>query len=286
VRKATLHGFVLLALAACGLAPPETGEPPAPADAPPPPPPANVGPVPPGARVLVWSDEFDGTALDPARWRVWSGARRDAVVAPEAISVAGGVLRVTTFTEGGVHRTGFLGTDGRFAATYGYFEARIRFHGAPGQWCAFWLFSPTIGEPVGDPAAAGAEIDVIEHRVTDDGGWQLADHVAMNVHWDGYGPERKNTQRVTQLPGGGAVNGVWHTYAVLWNEREYTFYVDDVPIWRTSQGLSGTDEWLHLTCEVEDASWAGFVPGGGYGAREASTTGMEVDWVRAWELAP
>jgi beta-glucanase (GH16 family) len=295
---------VLLALlaAACGLQPPATpsSAPASPApDGPPPPPPAPAAPAPPApgqpgptptptgpVRVLVWSDEFEGTALDPARWRVASGRRRDAVSTPDALAVRDGALHVTTYTEGGVHRTGFIGTEGSFEATGGYFEARIRFRGAPGEWCAFWLLSPTIGVPVGDPARAGAEIDVIEHRVTDDGGWDLRDHVAFNLNWDGYGPERRNAQRVTTLPGGARVNGEWHTYAVLWTESAYTFYVDDVPLWTTGEAVSRRSEWLQLTCEVDDASWAGFIPAAGYGTRDSSTTGMDVDWVRVWQVGP
>jgi hypothetical protein len=38
-----------------------------------------------------------------------------------------------------------------------------------------------------------------------------------------------------------------------------------------------------LTCEVADASWAGYVPAGGYGSRATSTTKMDVDWVRVWQ---
>jgi beta-glucanase (GH16 family) len=292
VRASGTFATLLLALGACGLAPPESpsaAPPPAPpVDAPPPPPAAGPAPAAPAGpvRTLVWSDEFDGAALDPAKWRIWTGPRRDAVVSADAVTVAGGLLRIATFTEGGEHRTALLGTDGRLEATYGYYEARIRFHGAPGHWCAFWLFAPTVGRPIGDPASAGVEIDVVEHRVTDDGGWQLADHVAVTLNWDGYGPERQNRQRVTTLPGGAPVNGAWHTYAVLWTPTAYTFYVDDVPLWTTTEAVSRRSEWVHLSCEVDDGSWAGFVPDAGYGSRATSTTGMEVDWVRVWAVTP
>jgi beta-glucanase (GH16 family) len=299
-RAAAARVLLVLLAAACGLQPPATpsSAPASPTPSgPPPPPPAPAEPAPPPApgqpapatgpvRVLVWSDEFEGTALDPARWRVASERRRDAVSTPDAIAVRDGALHVTTHTVGGVHRTGFIGTEGTFEATGGYFEARIRFRGAPGTWCAFWLLSPTIGVPAGDPARAGVEIDVIEHRVIDDGGWDLRDHVAFNLNWDGYGPERKNAQRVTTLPGGARVNGEWRTYAVLWTDSSYTFYVDDVPLWTTGEAVSRRSEWLQLTCEVDDASWAGFIPDAGYGPLASSTTGMDVDWVRVWQVAP
>ena len=108
----------------------------------------------------------------------------------------------------------------------------------------------------------------------------------MNLNWDGYGPEWRNAQRVTTLPGGASVEGEWHVYAVLWTDAGYTFYVDDVPLWTTTEAVSRRSQWLHLTCEVDDASWAGFVPAAGYGPRRPEAPGMDVDWVRAWRVDP
>lgn len=279
--KAIRHGIspgarrarpALLALAvACGLMPP---------------PEEDVGrqSLPPPGYELAWEDEFGGGALDGSRWAAHSGARRDGWMSPDAISVADGVLKMTTYTRDGTHYVGFVSTEGRFSATYGYFEARIRFRGSPGEWCAFWLASPTNGNPMGDPATAGVEIDVVEHRVTDLGGWdELKDMVAINLNWDGYGSERQNVQEVIGLPDGAPLDRQWRTYGVLWTESGYTFYVDAVPLFSTSTAVSKRSEYVLLTCEVSDGTWAGYVPPGGYGSRTASTTGMDVDWVRVWQ---
>lgn len=284
-RGALRAALVLLACAGCGLeAPEEPGE-----EAPPDPEqaaPADPTPrdLPPPGYALVFEEEFLGDALDPARWNALDEPRRDARSTPDAVEVGGGVLTVTTFTEAGVHKTGFLTSEGKVEARYGFFEARIRFNASPGGWCAFWLAAPTIGTPLGDPGRAGVEIDVVEHRATDAGGWDaLADMVALNLNWDGYDENKKNVQRVLALPNGAPVQGEWHTYAVLWTETGYTFYVDDMALWTTAAALSHRPQDLRLTCEVEDASWAGFVPDGGYGSRAASVTRMEVDWVRVWQ---
>jgi beta-glucanase (GH16 family) len=240
--------------------------------------------LPPPGYALVWEDEFQGASL-AADWNALSEQRHDALSTPQAISVSGGVLTVTTYTgPDGVHRTGFLTTEGSFEARYGYFEARIRFVSAPGNWCAFWLAAATIGDPLGDPGTAGVEIDVVEHRVTDQDGWDaLRDMVALNLNWDGYDENKKNVQRVVPLPDGAPVQGSWHVYGVLWTETGYTFYVDGRPLWTTAAALSHRPQDLRLTCEVDDGGWAGFVPPDGYGSRAASTARMEVDWVRAWQ---
>jgi beta-glucanase (GH16 family) len=139
-----------LALAlGCGLMPPEDDSQAAPAP--------ERDTLPPPGYVAVWADEFDGSALDPRAWTALAEPRRDAISTPQAVAVRGGYLTITTFTgTDGVHRTGFVTTAGKFEARYGYCEARIRFNDAPGGWCSFWLLSPTIGEPLGDPGRAAS----------------------------------------------------------------------------------------------------------------------------------
>lgn len=286
--RAGLLALAACAPLACGLMPAQEAQAPQ-AQAPPPPPapaPGDTPALPPQGYVLTWQDEFDGTALDTSRWTAVTGPRRDAVNTADAVSVKDGDLAVTTYTDAGLHKTGFLTTDGKFETTYGYFEARIRFSDAGGEWCAFWLQSPTNGTPKGDPAHAGVEIDVVEHRVTDQSGFPFENYVALNLNWDGYGPDRQNRQKVLQVPGGPTLQGEFHTYGVLWDASSYTFYVDAIPLWTTSDAVSQRSETLQLTCEVSDADWAGFVPKGGYGPHGQSTTGMQVDYVRVWQAPP
>ena len=233
---------------------------------------------------LAWHEEFDGAALDSARWTAYAGARRNAMNDPRAVSVGGGLLTLGVFSEGGVQSAGFIDTAGKFAATYGWFEARIRFASAPGEWCAFWLQSPSMGRPLGDPAAAGAEIDVVEHRAVDTAGVDIANRYGINLHWDGYGAAHRHAGgEGAPTPGAVPLQGGWHVYALYWTDDGYTFYLDDVPQWTTAEGLSRRPEFIKLTCEVKDSGWAGDVPAAGYGTRTESRTRMDVDWVRVWQ---
>src|SRR5262249_26886849 len=137
---------------------------------------------PPGAGwQLLFQDDFDGTALNTSAWTVATGARRDAVNTASAVGVGGRNLTITTYTSGGTNYTGFLGTQGKFQATYGYYEARVQFQDSPGMWSAFWLQSPTIGNPIGNPAAAGTEIDVVEHRARDSAGTDVSNKAVSNL---------------------------------------------------------------------------------------------------------
>jgi beta-glucanase (GH16 family) len=291
--RRTLPAIAATLVWACGLTPPPSGsgsqQPQAP-NAPQTPPTSPGTPSTPAAPpfpgyALVWQDDFDGTSLGTS-WNVFSGMRLGSVATRDAVSVRDGVLTLTTYTDpSGVHHTGFLDTRGTVENTYGYYEARIRFDDAPGEWCAFWLDSPTNGRPPNDPAQAGVEIDVVEHRVTDQGGWTgLRDMVGMALNWDvAVSSPRHNVAYVAPAPGAAPVQGTWHVFAVNWTESGYTFYVDGDPLWTTTTAISNRSEYLQLTCEVLDQSWAGNVPPAGYGAFGASTTGMQVDWVRIWQ---
>ncbi len=253
--------------------------------------------APTGLDVLTWSDEFEGSSLDLTKWaHRASGPRHDGVLTPDAVSVGDGVLTITTYTDNATHYSGMISTHKRgsegFDQAYGYFEARVKFNSAPGQWSAFWLQSPTIGSPLGDPATAGVEMDIAEHRVrcmtapaptapaTCAPDSDISDRVQQALVWDGYGQDSKSSVRLSD-PLAGLGNASWHTWALRWAPTQLTFYYDDVAIWSTTGPISSRSQYLILSSEV-GRFFAGAIPATGYGSRESSTTNMQVDYVRAW----
>ncbi len=245
----------------------------------------------------TWSDEFAGTELDLTRWgHRASGERFDGILSPDAVAVADGVLRITTYTEDDEHYSGMISTLGGttgFEQTYGYFEARMKFNSRPGQWSAFWLQSPTIGDPLGDPAQAGVEMDVVEHRArcveapaptppqTCGPASAIADRAQHALIWDGYGAARQAAVKLSE-PLAGLGNDSWHTWALNWSPTRLTFFFDDKEIWSQSGPISRRDQHIILSSEVGEF-FAGEIPEDGYGTRLTSTTAMQVDYVRAWE---
>ena len=237
--------------------------------------------------LLAWHDEFDGAALDSSRWNVVSGKRRDTINTPAAVSVSGGILTITTYTDAGVHYTGFIDTAGKYEPTYGYLEARIRFESSPGEWGAFWLQSPTMGTPIGSPNVAGTEIDIVEHRVRDAQGADIGNSYEMNLHWDGYGAGHRHAGSVARPTGDvPPLQGNWHAYSLLWTPSEYVFFLDGIEQWRSRDAVSKRSEYIRLTCEALDKGWAGSIPATGYLGRHASTTRMQVDWLRIYQPRP
>jgi beta-glucanase (GH16 family) len=235
---------------------------------------------------LTFSDDFDGASLDATKWaNRLPGPRNDAINTANAVSVGGGALSITTYTDNGTHYTGMIGSQGKFEQAYGYFEARIKYHTSPGQWSAFWLTSPVYDTGVGNPALYGTEIDVVEHRAVNSNDNPVAGRYVSAVHWDGYGAE--HTQEAnTHSAQPGLGNDSWHTYGLRWSPAGYDFYYDDTLIWNVTKAISARPEYMILSSEVRQGGWAGTIPTGGYGPLGTSVTNMQVDYVHVYQSVP
>lgn len=229
---------------------------------------------------LIWGDDFELGFLDSTKWSVGVRERDNAQQTREAIAVYNGVLHIGIYTSMGRHFTGFLTTPRLFSTRDGYFEARVRFRGVSGAWCAFWLQSPLFGRRIGVPRESGVEVDVVEYRKHNRKGGDISDSVEFNLHWDGYGAFRKSVGEVWRSKA--TLEAEWHTYAVLSSPEGFNFFVDGVSQWRTDRVSTEAQQEIRLTCEIRDNSWAGEIPSGGFGEKGSSEVGMDVDWVRVW----
>jgi len=232
---------------------------------------------PPGYK-LAWSDDFKGHALDTNKWGYWlTGRRRNAINVTNAVSVAHGNATITSYTEGGRHYTGMISSEGKFEPVHGYWEARIRYEDTPGMWSAFWLQSPTMGRPIGDTAKAGIEVDICEHRSRDNQGTNLAPEVQHTLHWDGYGRYHKSKGHLTPPMN---LDQGFHVYGCEVTTNGYRFFVDGTLTWTVNEAVSNAREFVILSSEIDDFSWSGHIPPGGYGDLKHSKTRMTVDYVR------
>ncbi len=106
-------------------------------------------PLLPGTWTLQFQDEFDGTTLNGAKWRLgghFGGIAGSGGNSPQNISVAGGKLqlkaeqRAVSFS--GVnysYATGEVSTFFNHRQQHGYIEARLKYPAVTGLWPAFWL---------------------------------------------------------------------------------------------------------------------------------------------------
>ena len=159
---------------------------------------------------LVWSDEFDGNALDDNNWtcEIGTGAGgwgnneqqyyRDSA---DNIEVSNGTLKIHALKQsygGKQYTSARLKTQGKQSFKYGKIEAKMRLPRFQGAYPGFWTLGENITS-VGWPACG--EMDIME-AINDN------DNIYSNLHWV-YNGSRVDTS-------GGAYNvgdrTQWHTY--------------------------------------------------------------------------
>jgi beta-glucanase (GH16 family) len=197
--------------------------------------------TPAGNKILVFSDDFNGTSLDASKWSTcydWrlpsetgctnQGNLEQEWYTRDQLTVGNGALiltaqkaptdvvlqgQVKTFEyQSGMINTGSGGTSGNahWAGTYGYYEARIKFGQGDGVWPAFWLLPVDKQWP--------PEIDIMEFI----GG--KPNQILQTVHWQQNGKPLENSKVVT----GQNYSGGWHTYGVDWEPGRIDWYIDGV----------------------------------------------------------
>lgn len=225
---------------------------PLPVPVPAPVPPQVTEPVPPPAPVppptaVVWSDEFNGTGLDSAKWgfQLGNGAN---VSNPgwgnneleyytdrsENVRVEGGNLIITARKEpvvgnaagGNVGQTfnwssGRIRSAGKFSRTYGKIEFRAKLPVGKGFWPAVWMLpEDNVGNPYASWGANG-EIDIME------GMGSKPTKIAQTLHYGGMWPKNVYTTNEATLAAGTTVSD-WHTYTLEWRSNEIIWSIDGV----------------------------------------------------------
>ncbi len=219
---------------------------------------------------LAWQDEFDGDKLDETKWKhcpEWDRCDGFCKWNNEDAFVDGkGKLILRIRKDNNKIFCGAVRTKGLFEKKFGYFEIKCKVPVIHGGWTAFWMM-PANGNNVGNDGRDGTEIDIYESIFSD------KNHVNHALHWDGYGKEHKS-QAHTMENADRLYTG-YHKYALLWNEKEYVFYIDDEETWRTSAGgVMQTPAYLKIT--IEAAKWAGNVH------NEQLPKTMAVEYVRVY----
>ena len=194
--------------------------------------------------VKVWSDEFDGDALNDTKWtprpershgcvnqhgfQICSRREHDNVAVRDG-KLALRNTRKRLSPKSYEVANAAIWTQDTFQSRYGYFEARVKIPPTKdGCHFALWLQSHltfTTSQNGGvDGAADGAEIDILESL--------FLDHINPALHWDQLTVEnRKSASEWLPLR---LNDGRYHVYAVDWNAKRYRFYVDGRLIWTYS----------------------------------------------------
>ena len=186
---------------------------------------------------LVWSDEFEGDRVDPAKWAFdrgnylptgdgqgqpgWGNNELEFYTPrPENASVSDGMLHLRAIKEnykGCQYTSARLKTKGLFAKKYGRFEFRAKLPVGKGVWPAIWMLPEK--DTYGAWAASG-EIDIMEAR------GQEPNKVLGTLHYGSKWPANTHTGKDYVFPAGGTI-AEFHVYALEWEPGEIRWYVDD-----------------------------------------------------------
>jgi beta-glucanase (GH16 family) len=178
------------------------------------------------AQTLIWSDEFEGSALDLDKWNVVDAQDWwDCWYAPHNIEVSDGTLKLYSREEiyNGKHWTGAK-LEGKYHPQYKYLEARIR-HSAPDTkiWATWWVIGWQNQTWKWPP-----ELDICEF------GTQWQPNPSQTYHWDIGGGHRYDGRNT------GVDETQWHTYGVYWSATQSPiFYVDGLISYAPSGPIEG-----------------------------------------------
>ena len=270
---------------------------------------------------LVWSDEFDGTALDASKWsyrtNFW-GKRANWFATPEdgAVTVKDGFahLRIVRRADGSYCspqlQTGGLLWDEldpktgngvvwpfrprerpKFMHRYGYYECRARLQRKAGWWTAFWMQAPANGATL-DPRRSGVECDIMES-------FEPGRYIVHAFHYNGCGPEYKrfNAQRAPYTPTPEGAFKVsypistdeFHTFGLLWEPDGYTVFIDGKQSGHKvgkfgDEVVSETEEFILVSTELKGFRQSGSPVPEVAAACEAGDE-FTVDFVRVYDFA-
>jgi len=232
---------------------------------------ANEGTLADRGWALVWSDEFDGDALDRTKWApevsCWGGGNEERqcyVDRPENISIADGHLFLKAnpgeWTGPGVHMehqdypgeaktkpytSGKVRTRDLAFWKFGRVEGRMKLPTGQGAWPAFWMM-PQSSVHGGWPLSG--EIDIMEavnlgSDCDDCEGSNVENRASGAIHFGKRPPDNTHISKRRGLNTVAGQTGLprdqFHTFAVEWAEGRIDWFVDGTRFWTAE-----ADEWF------------------------------------------
>lgn len=241
---------------------------------------------------LVWSDEFDGTALDLDKWRPEDkgdgfGNQEEQYYTPENAAVQDGklIIKAEKAANPADYNNKSYTSAKLFSKAdwkYGKFEARIKLPSGQGFWPAFWMMP---SDSIYGGWAASGEIDIMEAR------GRVPGETSGTLHYGASWPNNKYSGAPYYFPAGQTISE-FHTYTIEWEPGEFRWYVDG-NLFQTQNNWSTTNGeekyafpapfdqkfYLMLNLAIGGTFDGGLMPEGSMLPAQ-----MEVDYVKVYEL--
>lgn len=194
---------------------------------------------------IVWSDEFNGNALDITNnWKYevgaggWGNSELENYTAGDNVSVESGMMIITAKSDLTSTR---IKTQDKRCFKYGKVVAKIKCDQGTGSWPAFWMLGQNLSEGIGWPYCG--EIDIMEHANSDT-------FTYATCHWNDNGSDINTPYKNVNYGGKSNDNNFtnistlnvseWHEYSIIWTESLIEFFVDNTKIMAMAIGDSAT----------------------------------------------
>jgi beta-glucanase (GH16 family) len=212
-----------------------------------------------GGWKLVWSDEFEGDALDPDKWgvREWPPKKvndedQAYTSRPKNLRIEDGHLVIEAHQEayeGAKYTSGRIYSHREGVFLYGRFEIRARLPRGKGTWPAIWMLPESPfqyatkckpgdvwqGSSTCDAWPNSGEIDIMEHV-----GYQMG-HVHGTVHNEAYYWAKWEQRKGRMLQPD--VADAFHVYALEWTPDRIDVFVDDTLYFTYVNEKTGWRSW-------------------------------------------
>lgn len=249
------------------------------------------------AETLFWSDEFNGTVLNPLYWSMDCGSQFNSpgnwsletfTNRPENVFLSNGflVIRALRHTNGGTNFTsGQVTTKGKFFFRYGRIEARMLLPYGYGMWPGFCMYGTNITS-AGWPACG--EIDIMEMRGGHDGDSNRT--IMGTLHFGTNMATWQFEGRPVSLSGTNDFCDGFHVFGIIWDAEKIVYRLDGAAYY-----TNRTDGPLKTQfSEGPFYFYFNFKIGGLFFGAPAPTADkitapfpqtMMVDWVRVYQTA-
>lgn len=240
-----------------------------------------------GEYQLVWSDEFNGSALDESSWTIQTGGggwgNQEAQFytnRTENVRVEDGCLVIEAKKEhyqNNEYTSGRIYSKGKREFTYGKLEARISIPSGGGLWPAFW----TLGNSGNWPNCG--EIDIMEYV------GNVPNRIFGTLHTVKDRSGSKSSRAYTGLTN---IENNFHVYGVEWACEEQSgkdvirFYVDDIVYSEQVEAVVDDSEYWPFNRPnyfIINMAVGGTLGGTIDDAIWSSPRLMKVDWVRVYQ---
>jgi len=234
---------------------------------------------------LLWSDEFDGDALNMSNYNFdigdgcpdlcgWGNNELEVYTdLTQNIKVSDGNLVITAIKDGNEYSSAKIHTKDKLEFKFGRIDIRAKLPEGQGIWPALWMLGANIDE-VGWPACG--EVDIME----------LVGHEAFKTHGTAHwgqsggastfkGSSYTNTENFSEE---------FHVFSLIWETNKLTWFVDETEFNTLTPAIVGNAAWrfnedFYLIYNV--------AVGGNWPGDPDETTvfpqSMEIDYVRVFQ---